>query len=115
MTTFVAPVLGPDVGVMFENVGIAVEVELKVNADGVLTEPLGVVMLTKTAPAAWAGVIAVICEGLTTVRLVAFVPPKVTVLVPVRLVPVMVTLVAPVVGPEEGAALTNVGRVEAVL
>jgi len=74
-----------------------------------------VVITTSTTPAAWAGVVAVIFVALLTTKAVALVPPKVTILAPVRLVPVIVTLVAPVVGPEEGAALTNVGRVEAVL
>jgi archaellum biogenesis protein FlaJ (TadC family) len=40
--------------------------------------------------------------SLTTVRLVAAVPPKVTRLAPVRFVPVMVTFVMPVIGPNDG-------------
>ena len=44
--TFVAPVSGPNNGAMLVNVGITVDVELKVNADGVFTVPLGVVILT---------------------------------------------------------------------
>ena len=44
-----------------------------------------------------------------TVILVAAVPPKVTVLAPVRFVPVIVTLVMPTSGPVGGATLVTVG------
>ena len=67
-------------------------------------------MLTKTTPAAWAGVTAVICEGLTTVRLVAAIPPKVTVVAPVRFVPIITTFVSPVFGPDVGVMFENVTR-----
>ena len=50
--------------------------------------PPGVVTCTFTAPAAWAGVVAVIEVALFTVKLVAAVPPKVTAVAPVKLVPV---------------------------
>ena len=57
------------------------------------------VTTTFTAPAACAGVIAVMVVALTTTTLVAAVPPNVTAVAPVKLVPVMVTLVPPAVGP----------------
>ena len=66
-------------------------------------------MTTLTAPAAWAGVVAVIWVALLTVKLVAAVPPKVTAVVPVKPVPVMVTGVPPAVEPEFGVMLVNVG------
>ena len=51
----------------------------------------GVVTVTSTVPAAWAGVVAVIWVAETTVKLVAAVAPKSTAVAPVKLVPVMVT------------------------
>jgi hypothetical protein len=60
-------------------------------------------------PAEPAGVVAVICVELSTVKLAAAVPPKVTEVAPVRLVPVMVTLVPPAVGPLLGDTLVTVG------
>ncbi len=64
--------------------------------------PPGVVTATSTAPAACAGVVAVMVVALTTVTLVAGTPPNVTAVAPVRLVPVMVTLVPPTVVPLVG-------------
>jgi hypothetical protein len=71
--------------------------------------PFGVVMTTFTVPSAWGGVIAVIEVPLTTVTLVADIPPIVTEVAPKRFVPVMVTSVPPTVGPEFGVILVNVG------
>jgi hypothetical protein len=66
-------------------------------------------MTTFTAPAAWAGVVAVIIALLTTVYVVAAVPPNVTDVAPVNPVPVIVTLVPPARGPNVGLMLVNVG------
>ena len=67
------------------------------------------VTTTFTAPAACAGVIAVIEVLLTTFTLVAAVPPRVTV-APVRKpVPVMVTAVPPAAVPVFGAIDATVG------
>jgi hypothetical protein len=52
---------------------------------------------------------AVIEVALFTVKLVAAVPPKVTDVVPLKSVPVMVTLVPPDVGPLFGATDVTVG------
>ena len=49
--------------------------------------------------------------SLATTMLVAVVPPKVTALVPVRLVPVMVTDVPPLPGPVLGVTVATVGVV----
>jgi hypothetical protein len=77
-----------------------------------ISEPLcesGFVTLTLTAPAAWAGVVAVIDVLVTTMTLVAAVPPNVTVAPLTKFVPVIVTLVLPTVGPEFGETLATVG------
>nr|WP_280253617.1 hypothetical protein [Nocardia abscessus] len=58
--------------------------------------PSELVTVTCTAPADPAGAIAVICVGESMVNVVA-VPPKLTVAGPVNPVPVIVTLVPPVV------------------
>ena len=73
--------------------------------------PAGVVTTTKRATAAEvAGETAVISVLETTVKLLAGpAPPKVTVVAPVKLVPVMVTVVFPVVGPELGDREVIVG------
>ena len=69
------------------------------------------VIRTLTAPAAWAGVTAVIWVALTLTTLVAGAPPMVTPNEPpeTKLEPVIVTGVPPAIGPEGGAMLVNVG------
>ena len=71
--------------------------------------PFDVVATTLTAPAAWAGVVAVIVVALLTVNELAAVPPKLTAVVPVRLVPVRVTVVPPAVLPVGGVTWVRVG------
>ena len=61
------------------------------------------------APAAPAGVTAVIEVASTTLTLVAATPPTVTLLAPVKLVPVMVIAVPPEAGPDDGLTLAMVG------
>src|SRR4051794_17986155 len=62
-----------------------------------------------TVPAACAGEVAVICVELLTVK-DADVPPKLTLVKAVlRFVPVIITLVPPVVGPEVGLMLVIAG------
>jgi hypothetical protein len=67
------------------------------------------VTATVTAPAACAGVVAVIVVPLTTTTLVAAVPPKVTPAPAAKFVPVIVTAVAPAAGPLFGLTLVTVG------
>jgi hypothetical protein len=67
------------------------------------------VTVTVTAPAAPAGVVAVICVLLTTTTLVAAAAPNVTVAPDTKFVPVIVTAVPPVVGPLLGDTLVTVG------
>jgi hypothetical protein len=74
--------------------------------------PPGVVTLTSALPAARAGAVAVIVVGLTTVYPVAFVPPNRTAAAPespAKFVPVIVTIVPPVVGPKVGLSAVIVG------
>ena len=47
--------------------------------------------------------------ALVTAKLAAAVPPKVTAVAPVKLLPVIVTLVPPDAGPEAGATAVTVG------
>ena len=71
--------------------------------------PLGVVTKTLTAgPAVPAGVVAVMVVELTTKTLVAAIPPMVTEVTPATLVPVMVMIVPPAIGPAEGETLATV-------
>ena len=67
------------------------------------------VTVTVTAPAACAGVVAVIWVLLTTATLVAAVPPIVTAAPETKFVPVIVTLVPPAVEPVFGETLVIVG------
>ena len=83
--------LGPEVGVNEVIVGAAAYV----NAPASVAVPPAVVTLTLTAPAGLAGVVAVIWVAELTVKLVAAVTPKLTALAPVKLVPVIVTVVPP--------------------
>ncbi len=103
IVTLVPPVAGPDVGLTLLTVGTYA------NCVGEFAVPPAVVTETVTAPAACAGAVAVICVALLTVKLVAGVLPKVTAVAPVRFVPVIVTLVPPVVGPDVGLMLVTVG------
>ena len=70
------------------------------------------VTTTFTAPAACAGVVAVIDVLLPTLTPVAAVPPIVTVAPDTKLVPVIVTGVPPAVVPDVGEIELTVGAVE---
>lgn len=65
--------------------------------------------ITFTAPAACAGVVAVIDVPLTIVTLVAGVSPRLTVAPGWNPAPVMVTAVPPLSGPELGEIAVTVG------
>ena len=71
--------------------------------------PPAVVSPTSAGPAAWGGVVAVTWVEDTTLTFVAADPPKLTPLVPVRLVPVIVTIVPPAVLPDVGSIPLIVG------
>ena len=71
--------------------------------------PPAVVTATLFAPAVPAGVLAVIEVAFTTTTLVAAMPLTVTLVVPVKLIPVMVNAVPPRVDPEVGEMEVMVG------
>jgi hypothetical protein len=70
--------------------------------------PPGVVTVTSAVPEP-AGVVAVICVGLSNEKLAAGVAPNLTAVASVKSVPVIVTVVPPAVGPEFGLTLVTVG------
>ena len=70
--------------------------------------PPPVVTRTSTVPVP-AGAVAVICVALLNVKLLAAVPPKLTAVTPPKFVPLMVTLLPPVAGPDVGEMLVTVG------
>ncbi len=70
--------------------------------------PPVVVTVISTVPTP-AGDVAVICVAELTVKLTAGVPPNCTAVAPVKLVPVMVTVVPPAVGPLVGEIPVTVG------
>ena len=105
MVIAVPPVVGPEVGLTLTMVGASTYV----NAPVLVTVPPTVVTTTSVAPAAPAGVTAVMEVALTTITLVAATPPTVTLLAPVKLVPVMVIAVPAVNGPDDGLTLAIVG------
>jgi len=106
MVTGVPPAVGPAVGTMPDTVGGAIYVNPLVRVPYRVS---GLVTTTSTAPAAWAGVVAVIVVGLTTFTLVPAVPSKVTVAPATNPVPEMVTGVPPAVGPLAGTMPDTVG------
>ena len=69
----------------------------------------GLLTTTFTAPAAWAAVVAVIDVLLPTTTVFAAIPPRLTVAPNWNPVPVIVTPVPPLVGPEFGAIAVTVG------
>ena len=71
--------------------------------------PNGVVTTTLADPGAPLGTVAVIVVAFTTVKLDAAVPANVTAVAPVKLVPAMVTVLPPAVGPEPGLTEVIVG------
>ena len=106
MVIEVPPNVVPDVGLTLVMVGTGTTY---VNALLLLAVPPAVVTATLLTPAVPAGVLAVTEVLDTTTMFVAAMPPTVTLVAPVKLVPVMVMVVAPVVGPEVGLTLTRVG------
>jgi hypothetical protein len=88
----VPPAVEPDVGDTDE---IVVGGVTYVNVSAALAVPLGVVTSTLFAPTVPAGVTAVMLVDETTTTLVAATPPTVTLVAPVKLVPVIVIGVPP--------------------
>lgn len=78
--------------------------------ENVLLGPPPVVIITLTIPpVVRAGVTQVIEVLLTTLKDVAFNPPNVTEVAPIKFVPVMVTLVPPTLDTEDGDMLLMLG------
>ena len=71
-------------------------------------------MVTLTAPAAWAGVTAMINISPVTENVVAGIPSKVTELAPIKPVPYICKSVPPAIGPMFGVRLVNVGAGDGV-
>ena len=99
MVTVVPPLVVPDVGVSEVMVGVGAMILVVARRVAV---PPAVVTLTLTAPATWALVMALRVVGDVTVKLVAVVVPNWTAVAPIRFVPVMVTVVPPLVVPDVG-------------
>ena len=79
------------------------------SADKTADVPPGVVTVTSTTPAGFSGAVAVIFVALVTVTLVAALLPNITAVAPVKPLPVMVTLVPPAVGPDDGEIPATAG------
>ena len=78
--------------------------------ENVLLGPPPVVTITLTIPpVVRAGVTQVIEVLLTTLNVVAFNPPNVTEVAPMKFVPVMVTIVPPTLDTEDGVMLLMLG------
>ena len=78
--------------------------------DNVLLGPPPVVTITPTVPpVVRSGVIQVIEVLLTTLKDVAFNPPNVTEVAPIKFVPVIVTLVPPTLDTDNGNMLLMFG------
>ena len=106
MVIEVPPSVVPDVGETLVMVGSGV---MYVNALESIAVPPAVVTATLLAPAVPAGVFAVMEVLDTTTTFVAATPPTVTLLAPVKLVPVMEIVVPPSVVPDVGDRLVRVG------
>ena len=106
MVISVPPRVVPEDGLTPEIVGVGTT---NVNALGTLAVPPAVVTATLFAPSVPAGVTAVMFVDETTFTLVAATPPTVTLLAPVKFVPVMVIAVPPRVVPDDGLTLEIVG------
>jgi hypothetical protein len=107
MVTVAPPAIEPAVGITELTLGIGTNVNW--SADEVADVPPTVITVTSTVPVLAAGVTAVMDMGELTVKLVALVEPKLTVVAPVKLVPAMVTEVPPPVDPVFGVTEETVG------
>ena len=107
IVTLVPPAAGPDDGLTPVTVGGGTNVNLSPAL--VALVPAGVVTVTSCAPALPGGAIAVSLVAAIGVKTVALDPPNLTALGFARLVPVIVTLVPPSVGPDAGLMPVTVG------
>jgi hypothetical protein len=107
IVTVCPPVSGPETGLILTTVGAAWYVY---NVFAALV-PLGVVTRMLADPTTPAGAVAVMVVPFTTVTPVAATPPIVTIEVPMKFVPVMVTACPPPRGPDAGFTPITVGDV----
>ena len=105
MVMFVPPLVEPEAGETLAMVGTGTTY---VNALALVAVPPAVVTATLLAPAVPAGVFALIEVAVAT-TLVAATPFTLTLVAPVKLVPVMVNAVPPTVVPEAGDTSAMVG------
>lgn len=108
IVTPVPPVVGPLLGLILVIVGGKDALYVKA-LDKLPLSPLGLITATLTAPAVFAGAVAVMELLLVTETLVAAALPKVTVAPETKFVPVIVTMVPPIVEPTVGETLLTVG------
>jgi hypothetical protein len=106
IVTEVPPAAGPEDGLTRVTVGGVTYVYWSLVF--VALVPPGVVTVMSTVPAAPAGDVAEIWLELFTENAAA-VPPKLTPVAPVKPVPLIVTVVPPVVGPDVGLTLVTDG------
>jgi hypothetical protein len=108
IVTDVPPAVGPDDGLTLVIAGAGLYVN---SSDGVVDDdpPVGVVTVMSSVPGLAAGEVAVIWVAESTVNEVAPVAPNLTALAPVRLVPVIVTVVPPAAGPDDGLTFVTLG------
>jgi hypothetical protein len=111
MVTTFPPSIGPLAGLTAVTVGADTVWYVKWSADEVADVPAPVATVTSIVAALWAGAVAVIWVEEFTEKLVAAVTPKETAVTPTKLVPVIVTVVPPPVGPEVGLTAVTVGAV----
>jgi hypothetical protein len=107
IVTLVPPAIGSDTGLTLVTEGTYLKTSLEFVA---LVPPPGIVTVTSTAPDP-AGEVAVIDVALVIVNVLAAVPPKLTAVAPVKLVPAIVTEVPPTAGPEDGLTRVTAGGV----
>ncbi len=106
MTTAVPPASGPWFGARPVTTGAGASYRYCTGA----VVPDGVVTVTSTVPGSLpAGTVAVTSVSLTTVTAVAGTSPKWTADVPVRLLPLTVTVVPPAIGPNSGVMPVTAG------
>src|SRR5262249_40778302 len=108
IVTCVPPVDGPVLGLTPVTAGGDCATKVNWSLALVALVPAAVVTVMSTAPAALGGATAISCDP-AVVNDVAAAPPNAAEVAPPRFVPVMVTLVPPVVGPVFGLTAVTVG------
>ncbi len=105
IVTDVPPAVGPELGLIPVTAGATIYVYS--SADDVAEVPPAVTTVTSTVPVP-AGLVATICVAVSLV-IVAVTLPNCTAVAPAKLVPLIVTAVPPVAGPEVGLIPVTLG------